>query len=53
MPLGVFRYPGRPDRADIRDTTVILPRRNTQKRHFHGIFGVIVARTREQHLPMA
>ena len=53
MPLGVFRCPGRPDRADIRDATAILLRRNMQKRHFHGIFGAMVARTREIYLPMA
>ena len=53
MPLGVFRYPERPDRADTRDTTVNLHRRNMSKRHFHGFFGAIVAKTRELYLLMA
>ena len=53
MPLGVVRCNERPNRADIRDATAFLHRRNTQKRRFRGIFGAMVARTREIHLPMA
>ena len=53
MPLGVFQYPGRPDRADIHGATVFLHRQNTQNLRFHGFFGAMVARTREIHLPMA
>ena len=53
MPLSVSRYPGRPGRADIHDTIVNLLRQNTQKTSFSWVFGAIVARTSEIHLPMA